>query len=49
MSQPEHNDLEAICRHTVDKGIRLLGLDRQAAEALRSAGRPLHGRAHVPG
>lgn len=46
LSQPEYNDMERIYRNTVDKGIALLGLQRQAAEAALAAGRPLHGRVH---
>jgi len=46
MSQPELNDMETIYRHTVDKGIRLLGFSREAAEASVEAGRALHGRVH---
>ena len=32
MSQPEYNDMETIYRHTVDKGIPLLGFNRARAE-----------------
>jgi hypothetical protein len=46
LSQPECNDMEQIYRHTVDKGIRLLGLNRTAAEAALAAGRQLHGLVH---
>jgi hypothetical protein len=46
MSQPELNDMETIYRNTVDKGIRLLGFSREAAEASVQAGRALHGRVH---
>lgn len=47
MSQPHLNDMETIFRHTVDKGIPLIGLNRQAAERALASGRWLHGRAHV--
>ena len=46
MSQPELNDMETIYRNTVDRGIALLGLQREAAEAALSAGRDLHGLVH---
>ena len=46
LSQPHLNDLETIYRYTVDKGIRLLGFDRQHAEKALAAGRELHGRVH---
>jgi hypothetical protein len=41
MSQPELNDMDTIYRHTVDKGIKLTGLDWEHA---RRAGRPLKGQ-----
>jgi len=31
MGQPEFNDPETIFRHTVDRGIRLIGLEREFA------------------
>jgi uroporphyrinogen-III decarboxylase len=46
LSQPEYNDMEEVFRHTVDRGVALLGLRRDAAEAARAAGRDLHGRVH---
>jgi hypothetical protein len=46
MTQPEHNDVETICRHTVDKGINLIGLEERAAKQLFRSGRSLQGRAH---
>jgi hypothetical protein len=46
LSQPELNDMEAICRYTVDKGIKLLGLKREAAEAALARGRDLRGQVH---
>ena len=38
MSEPEYNDMEIIYRNTVDKGIKLIGFNPQAAQ---SADRPL--------
>ena len=43
LSQPHLNDMETIYRHTVDKGIKLLGLARETALA---ANRPLRGQVH---
>jgi hypothetical protein len=43
MSQPEYNDMEAIYRHTVDRGIKLINFSKTAAEAARARGRDLHG------
>jgi len=49
MSQPHLNDMETIFRHTVDRGIKLLGMDRETAETAETAlaaGRDLHGCVH---
>lgn len=46
LSQPELNDMEHVYRHTIDKGIKLLGLKREAAEAASAAGRDLRGQVH---
>jgi hypothetical protein len=46
MSQPEYNDMETIFRHTVDRGIKILGLARDAAEEALRQGRDLHGNVH---
>jgi len=46
MSQPECNDMEVIYRNTVDRGIKLIGLERAAAEAALADGRDLHGCVH---
>lgn len=46
MSQPEYNDMEAIYQHTVDRGIKLLGLKREAAEQALARGRDLYGQVH---
>jgi len=43
MTQPECNDVEIIFRHTVDKGIKNLGLPIRATEGLE---RPLQGQVH---
>ena len=46
MSQPEYNDLDTIFQHTVDRGVKLIGLGRDAAEAAIVGGRKLHGNVH---
>lgn len=46
LSQPEYNDMECIYRHTVDSGIKLIGLQREAAEAALARERDLHGQVH---
>jgi hypothetical protein len=46
VSQPEMNDMESVYRHTVDQGIKLLSLDRRAAEAALAGGRELRGQVH---
>ena len=46
MSQPECNDMEVIYANTVDKGIKLIGFEREAAEAALARGRDLHGNVH---
>ena len=46
MSQPELNDMEEVFRHTVDQGIKLLGLRRDAADAALARGRDLRGNVH---
>lgn len=47
MSQPEYNDMEIIYAHTVDKGIKIIGLDRATAEKAVAGGRNLHGCVHA--
>jgi hypothetical protein len=47
LTQPELNDMDIVYNHTVDKGIRILGLDRKAAEAALAAGRNIHGSIHI--
>jgi hypothetical protein len=46
MSQPEYNDMETIYRNTVDRGLQIVGLSRDAAEAALADGRDLHGNVH---
>lgn len=46
VSQPHLNEMETIYRNTVDKGIKLLGLDRAQADEAVKAGRSLHGCVH---
>ena len=46
MSQPHLNDMETIYRHTVDRGIKLLGFNRKTAEDALAAGRSLRGCVH---
>jgi len=46
LSQPEYNDMEVIFRHTVDRGIQIIGLDRRTAEEALRRGRDLHGNVH---
>lgn len=47
ISQPELNDMEKVLRGTVDRGILLLDLRKDAVAALERAGRPLRGRVQV--
>jgi uroporphyrinogen-III decarboxylase len=46
MSQPDWNDMETIYRQTVDRGIKLIGLARTAADQALARGRDLHGQVH---
>jgi len=46
MSQPDYNDMDVIFDHTVDKGLNIIGLDRDAAGAALARGRDLRGRVH---
>jgi len=46
LSQPEYNDMERVFQATVDHGIQVIGLSRQAAEEALSRGRDLRGRLH---
>jgi hypothetical protein len=45
MSQPHLNDMSRIYAHTVDRGIKLIGFDPQAAASAR---RDLKGQVHCP-
>jgi len=45
MSQPSYNDMETVYRHTVDKGIHLVNLDRRTADQAVASGRDLRGLA----
>ena len=47
LSQPHLNDMEKVYQHTVDKGIKLLNLTREAAEQAMARDRDLRGCAHV--
>lgn len=47
MSQPEYNDMETIYANTVDEGIQIVGLNREAAEKAVARGRDLHGNVHA--
>ncbi len=47
LSQPEYNSMELVYANTVDKGINLLDLKREAAETALAAGRDLRGRVHA--
>ncbi|NLG28325.1 MAG: hypothetical protein GX557_10465 [Chloroflexi bacterium] len=46
LSQPHLNDMEKVYRHTVDRGIVLLGLQHKAADEALAQGRDLHGLVH---
>jgi uroporphyrinogen-III decarboxylase len=46
MTQPHLNDRETVFRHTIDRGMQLLGLERSAAEQAMQQGRDLHGHVH---
>ncbi|MFC1452118.1 hypothetical protein ACFLSJ_02085 [Verrucomicrobiota bacterium] len=46
LSQPECNDMETIFRHTVDRGLAVIGLQREAGEKALREGRDLHCLVH---
>jgi hypothetical protein len=46
ITQPHLNDVETVFRNTPDRGIQLLGFDRQIAEQALRQGRDLHGNVH---
>ncbi len=47
LSQPDYNDMETIFKHTVDKGIKLLGLRQDGIEMALEQKRPLKGQVHT--
>lgn len=47
MSQPSYNDMETVYRHTVDQGIRLIGLCAEEADRALASGRSLRGLVHA--
>ena len=49
LTQPEYNDMEVIFQNTVDKGIKLLGLNKKCAEEALASGRELHSNVHCWG
>jgi hypothetical protein len=46
ITQPHLNDAETVFRNTIDKGIQLIGFERQAAEQALRRGRDLRGNVH---
>ncbi len=46
ITQPHLNDVETIYRNTIDRGIQLIGFERQAAEHALHQGRDLRGNVH---
>ena len=46
LSQPEYNDMEIIYKNTVDKGLKLIGLERKVAEKALEDGRSLNNCVH---
>lgn len=44
MSQPHLNDMEKIYKHTIDRGILIVGMPRAEVDRALAAGRPLRGR-----
>jgi len=47
LSQPQCNDMEKIYQNTVDKGIKLIGFNKQYAEKALQEGRRFGGNMHV--
>jgi len=46
VTQPHLNDVETIFESTIDRGVQLLGFDRQIAEQALGRGRNLRGNVH---
>lgn len=46
VSQPELNDMDVIYENTVEKDIRIIGLDYAAAQKAQAQGRKFHGKVH---
>ncbi len=46
LSQPHLNDMSKVYQHTIDKGIQLIGLEKQAALQAIESGIDLKGRVH---
>jgi hypothetical protein len=46
LTQPELNNMEYVFTHTVDRGLKLLGLAENAVATASAHGRPLHGCVH---
>ena len=46
LSQPEYNDMEIIFTNTIYRDLKILGLNRAAAEEALARGRDLHGSVH---
>lgn len=46
IGQPELNNMETVYQHTVDRGIKIIGLSWAAARAARATHRPLRAHAH---
>ncbi len=43
LSQPEYNDMETVYKSTVDKGIKIMALNLNTANAAIASGRKMHG------
>ena len=46
LSQPEYNTMETIYANTIDQGIKIVGLNREAGEKAVTRGRDLRGQVH---
>jgi hypothetical protein len=47
LTQPEYNNMETVFCHTVDKGIKLIGLPLEGVETALRDGRDLRGQVHA--